>query len=77
MKKLFVSLGVITTAGLVCFGVPCDHAVAISGCCKERVGTNKWRNIGNEFAKCKQLNSAHDKDDILQPSNKYWWDVGC
>ncbi len=77
MRKLFLSLGAIAATGLLWYGVPCDQAIAISGCCKERVGTNRWRNIGNDFATCKELNSEHDGDDIFQPSKKYWWDVGC
>ena len=76
MRKLFLSLGAIAATGLLWYGVPCNQAVAISGCCKERVGDNRWRNIGNDFARCKELNKI-DKDDIFQPSKKYWWDVGC
>ena len=79
MKKLLLVIGLAAAAGLLWSGVPCNEAIAVSGCCKQRPHVNaKWRNIGIDFARCKTLNDEEDQgDDIFNPDGKIWWDVGC
>jgi hypothetical protein len=77
MKKLLIGIGLIAAAGLLWNGIPSEEAIAVSGCCKQRVGA-KWRRIDDNFEQCKRRNDNRDQgDDIFAPVGEIWWDVGC
>lgn len=74
-KALAIGIGLIALAVFLWARMPVGEAVAVSGCCKQKVGEN-WRQITETFESCKTLNEA-DGDNVFAPTGTYWWDASC
>lgn len=77
MKAVLIGMVLIALAGLSWAHISVEQEVAVSGCCKEKVG-DIWRRTGDTYERCDALNKEHDNNDnIFEPAGKYWWDAGC
>ena len=76
MKTLLIGIGAILLSGVIWAAIPNGQDLAVSGCCKQKIG-DKWRRIDADFEQCKTLNEQNDGDNVFEPSKTYWWDVGC